>query len=98
MGCKGKDFFMRRTFIITAALVSVAGVAAPALGQSVAQQQSSKKARDPNEIVCERQEEIGSRLGGERVCKTRAQWAEDRRVSREDVDKAQMQRDLNHPQ
>ena len=64
----------------------------------LAQQASPKNARDPNEIVCERQEEIGSRLGGERVCKTRAQWAEERRAAREDVDKAQMQRDLNHPQ
>jgi hypothetical protein len=86
------------TLTITAALIGAAGLAAPALGQSATQQPSSKKARDPNEIVCERQEEIGSRLGGQRVCKTRAQWAEDRRASREDVDKAQMQRDLSQPQ
>jgi hypothetical protein len=86
------------TLTITVALVGAAALAAPALGQSATQQPSSKKVRDPNEIVCERQEEIGSRLGGQRVCKTRAQWAEERRASREDVDKAQTQRDLSQPQ
>jgi hypothetical protein len=89
---------MRTTLLITAAALLVPGLSAPAFGQSVPEQSASKKARDPNEIVCERQEEIGSRLGGQRVCKTRAQWAEERRAVREDVDKAQMQRDLNHPQ
>ena len=78
---------------IAVAVLSVL-VSAPA----VAQETAPKKARDPNEIVCERQEEIGSRLGGQRVCKTRAQWAEERRVSREGGDKAQVQRDLHHPQ
>jgi hypothetical protein len=85
---------MRKLLTTAAVAISAVTVSAPLL----AQQSAPKNARDPNEIVCERQQEIGSRLGGERVCKTRAQWAEERRVSREDIDKAQMQRDLNHPQ
>jgi len=88
---------MRKTLMI-ATLLTLSGFSAPAFAQTAADQPTGKKARDPNEIVCERQEEIGSRLGGQRVCKTRAQWAEERRVARDDVDKAQMQRDLNHPQ
>ena len=85
-----------RTLLIMSAAALFATSGAPAIAQS--QQQGAKPARDPNEIVCERQEEIGSRLGGQRVCKTRSQWAEERRAVRDDVDKAQMQRDLNHPQ
>lgn len=88
---------MRVKLTITSVLM-LSSMTGPAFAQGAADQASSKMTRDPNEIVCERQEEIGSRLGGERVCKTRAQWAEERRVSRQDIDKAQTQRDLSHPQ
>lgn len=90
-----------RNLMITAA-IGVIGISAPALGQSAPQQSAqmqqpaAKPARDPNEIVCERQQELGSRLASQRVCKTRAEWAEERRAQRMDVDKAQMQRDLSH--
>jgi len=48
--------------------------------------------RDPNAIVCEKVEVVGSRLGTKRVCKTRAEWAEMRRLDRHEIDKAQVQR------
>lgn len=85
--------------LITTAAVGL-GFSAAATAQSVqapaSQQQAAKPARDPNEIVCERQQELGSRIASQRVCKTRAEWAEDRRAQRQDVDKAQIQRDLSH--
>lgn len=64
---------------------------------SVAQEAStSKKAqKDPNEIVCEKQKVLGSRLVAKKVCLTRAQWAEQQRSDRQMVDKAQTQRSLN---
>ncbi len=32
---------------------------------------------DPDkQVICKHQEELGSRLGGKRVCMTRAQWAQ----------------------
>ena len=71
-------------------------VSGPALAEGN-QQQINKK--DPNEIVCERQEETGSRLSSVRVCKTRAQWAEDRRLTRQEIEQVQTQRgckDTNH--
>jgi hypothetical protein len=46
---------------------------------------------DPDEIVCIRQEEIGSRVRGRRVCRTRAQWEEYRALNRETVDRVQIQ-------
>ena len=89
---------MRKILITTAAAVLVSGMASPAFAQSAqpTQQQAGKPARDPNEIVCERQQQLGSRIATARVCKTRAEWAEERRTQRQDVDKAQMQRDLSH--
>lgn len=77
--------------LLTTSLVAMFAVstAAPLFAQ---EQTQAKKTRDPNEVVCERQEEIGSRLGGTKVCKTRAEWAEERRLSRQDIDKVQTQR------
>ena len=54
--------------------------------------QVASAAGDPTQIVCEKVEKIGSRLGSERTCMTRAQWAEQRRVNREVVEKAQQTR------
>lgn len=62
-----------------AALGTTAAVAAPA----------NKKQRDPNEVVCEKQPELGSRVAVKRVCMTRAEWAERRRLDRMEVEKAQ---------
>ena len=71
---------MRKLMFTTVA--AVLGMSAPAFAQSVSpaqpsQPQGAKPARDPNEIVCERQQQLGSRLATERVCKTRAEWAEE---------------------
>jgi hypothetical protein len=49
-------------------------------------------AGDPTQVVCERVEQIGTRLDTKRVCMTRAQWAEQRRLTRETVEKAQQTR------
>jgi len=92
---------MRKLMITTAA--ALLGMSAPVLAQSAQpqqvqqpQQKGAKDTRDPNEIVCERQQELGSRIASVRVCKSRAQWAEERRTQRMDVDKAQINRDLSH--
>lgn len=78
--------------LLTTSFVAIVAVctSAPLFAQQ--QQPTGKKVRDPNEVICERQEEIGSRLGGTKVCKTRAEWAEERRLSRQDIDKVQTQR------
>jgi hypothetical protein len=43
-------------------------------------------------LVCQTVEQLGTRLGGHRECKTRAQWAEERRLNREMIDRSQTQR------
>ncbi len=43
-----------------------------------------------SKIVCRTIVPTGSRLGGERVCKTQADWTETSRFARHAVDKAQL--------
>ena len=47
--------------------------------------------RDPNEKICQVIKPIGSRLGGKKICATRAEWAEQKRLDREATEKAQTQ-------
>jgi invasion protein IalB len=86
-------------------ILLAAAVSAPALAQSVDPQAtasapatatqanapaaSATKVSGDDKIVCERHEEIGTRLGGRKVCMTVAQWAEQRRIEREQVEKVQ---------
>jgi|1185.fasta_scaffold427166_2 invasion protein IalB len=71
------------------ALALMLVIAAPVGAQTAAPAQpapAAPKAKDPNRIICERQEEIGSRLGGKKICKTAAEWDAERRANREVVD------------
>lgn len=61
------------------------------------QPEIAKNGVDPTEVVCEKVEQIGTRLVSNRVCMTRAQWAEEKRLNREEINRVQTQRDLQHP-
>jgi len=74
------------TLIAATAMVS----AAPAQSENSAKAPS--KAQDLNEIVCEKSEVLGSRVAVKKVCMTRAEWAERRRLDRQEIDKAQVGR------
>ena len=76
-------------FLAGAVLAAVVS-ATPAMAENSAPPPG--KTVDPNEIVCEKQEVMGSRLGSKRVCMTRAEWAEQRRLDRQDIDHAQTMR------
>jgi hypothetical protein len=44
---------------------------------------------EPNQIVCRNERAIGSRLRANRVCRTRAEWTEYRRQTRQAIERAQ---------
>ncbi len=47
-------------------------------------------AKDPDQqVICRNQEEIGSRLGGKRICMTKAQWAAQAQGARDATDTLQ---------
>lgn len=62
-----------------------------------AQPEIAKNGSDPTEVVCEKVEQIGTRLASNRVCMTRTQWAEQKRLNRDEINRVQTQRDLQHP-
>ncbi len=70
--------------------------ASPSTGSSgavsVSGAQAAPSVAGGDKMICERQEELGSRLSVHKICKTASQWAEERRAARDDVDRAQSQR------
>ena len=79
---------------IAAALLT--GIAVPAVAQSPAAQTETKTtaeaAENSDEIVCQKQEITGSRLGVKRICMTRSQWADRRLQDRQELERVQTQR------
>ena len=74
--------------LFVASAVSLLPVS-PAFAQDTQTPPLAKKALDPNQMICEKQEVVGSRLATEKVCHTRAQWADLRLQDRQGIDKAQ---------
>jgi hypothetical protein len=70
-------------------------LAAPAIAQTALSPQAppatSAKDKDPNRIICEREDVIGTRLGGKKVCKTAAEWEQERQQQRETLEGVQRQ-------
>jgi hypothetical protein len=53
---------------------------------------ATTNAKTPDQqIICKHEDEIGSRLGGKRVCMTKAQWAQQAQDARDAADGAQRQ-------
>jgi predicted secreted protein len=78
-------------------IIAAAGtLAASATAQTVPPDPASpssaqQKSKDPNRMICEKQEELGSRLGGKKVCKTAAEWQEWRQQNRDQLEEWQRQ-------
>lgn len=48
------------------------------------------KKNDPNQrVICKTQDEVGTRLGGKRICMTKAQWDRQSQDARDSVDNIQ---------
>lgn len=74
-----------RAIIGAVAMLGLASTAAVA-GEKKAE------AKDPNRVICEKQQVMGSRLASKRVCMTAAEWQAKRLEERLSIDKAQTQR------
>jgi hypothetical protein len=66
----------------------IAVLAAPVAVQS-AERPAQQKAENPDQIICEVTHPPGSRLGGIRRCRTRAEWAAYRAETRDVVHRVQ---------
>jgi invasion protein IalB len=82
-------------FLTVSALAALSTVPAAAQQrQAPSNPNGAKKILDPNEVVCEKQEVLGSRLATKRVCMTRAEWAELRHQDRQDLERVQTMRGM----
>lgn len=70
-----------------AKLILVGAITAIAAAPHAYAKDEPKDAKDPNEIVCEKQTVLGSRLAKRKVCATRAEWAEKRRLDKQAADR-----------
>ena len=94
---------MRTSILVGAAALTAGASALPSYAQqqpteqqpiTVTGTQPPKKAPDPNEVVCEKERDTSSRLIMRKVCMTRGQWSEQRRLDRQDIDRAQTLRPM----
>lgn len=76
---------MKKLIVVSALLVATAGFA-----QTPGPVAATGSSLNQNETVCRVIAETGSRLSRSRVCKTRAQWEQQRREMREDVERGQL--------
>lgn len=85
---------MFRLYCASLAAAMLAATAAPTLAQSTANSApaNAKPVENPNEIVCEKQETTGSRIGARRVCMSRAEWADRKLQDRQELERVQVQR------
>jgi invasion protein IalB len=82
---------MNKAAILSALLVTSAAAYAQAESEAPATTKLGPN-QDPNQVVCQTQTEIGSRLNRRRVCRTRAEWAEHQRMYRQSIERAQTQK------
>ena len=78
---------MKKIIVLSAFLMPMAAYA-----QDSSQVTVDAPTNNPNERVCRTITDTGSRLNRSRVCRTRAEWAQQRREMRQDVERSQANR------
>jgi predicted secreted protein len=78
--------------MVRSALVACAiAVTLSGLSPVSAQEKPNKHGTpDPNETICRKEQVLGSRLQTRKICMTRAQWAEQRLLDRQNIERAQV--------
>jgi len=73
--------------------------AAPAVAQTQTPTQAqaqAPKSDDADKVICEREEDTGSRLSAHKICHTRSQWAQIRRDDRSATERTQSERTMDY--
>jgi hypothetical protein len=78
--------------IVMRKLILIAALLAPTGGALADSGSNDADAKRNTQMVCRPIAETGSRLSKKRVCMTREQWAEQKRIMRTDLNQAQTRR------
>ena len=81
---------MRKAILIAALLAPAGALVAPSV--AVADSGANADAKRNTQLICRPIKETGSRLSKKRICMTREEWAEQKRIMRADLDRAQTRR------
>lgn len=81
---------MKKSLFCIALLMTGAAYAQPASNASP--NGAGARGAQSNGMICRTIAETGARLARSRVCKTREEWAEQRRETRQNIDRAQTTR------
>jgi hypothetical protein len=65
----------------------VPAASSPAAAAAMAPMAPATNRQDPNQVICKREEVLGSRLGGKKVCRTREEWADIAALARTRTDR-----------
>jgi hypothetical protein len=78
---------MIKAFVIVSTIL----IASPALAQTTQPNSAQAQAQAPAKpkVICEKQEQLGTRLGGVKVCHTKEEWDALRAQAREDLEQNQ---------
>jgi len=76
---------MKKVMLVSGILIATAGFAQES-GPVVVNAPSN----NPNQRICQAVAETGSRLGRARICRTRAEWDQERREARQNVEQSQV--------
>ena len=74
---------------LSIAVLAIVATGALAQGRSMVADRPEGPIKNPDQIVCVSESIIGSRIAQQRVCRTRAEWAEFRAQARGVVDRVQ---------
>jgi hypothetical protein len=91
-GAASRDFVPESMGIEMKKLILIAALLTPSAALAGSGDATAKSAQ----MVCKPIKETGSRLSKKRICMTREQWAEQKRIMRGDLNQAQTRR--NEPQ
>ena len=77
--------------VASALLIATAPANAQTGGSALAIGAQTTKAKDPNRIICQKEETLGTRLGARKVCKTAQEWQDLRSQHRDNLEGVQRQ-------
>ena len=92
---------MVKKLMFALAFASVSSIGASVVAQTqpvqaVPVQAQTARSDYADQVVCETQEETGSRLASHKICHTRSQWAQIKRDQRDQTEHTQMQRTMDY--
>ena len=79
---------MKKLVFVSVVLATTAAAFAQAPSDAPATTRSTVNG-DPSQIICRRENQIGTRLTQHRICRTRAEWTELREQTRQVVERQQ---------